>query len=220
MDDIELLGIPHSTFVRTVRIACEEKGVPYRLIPVMPHTPEVLAVNPFGKIPAMRHGDLRLFESLAILGYVDRAFPGPKLFPQDAVECGRVLQWVSGVSSNLQPRMSGYLQGYYFSAAPDGSPDRAQIDAALPGMTAGLTMLDAVLSTSAHLATESFSLADMCLIPNLYWLIQCPEARAAIGSARYLSRYYDQVSQRPSVRATEPPPFEELVKARNGNAPR
>ncbi len=73
---------------------------------------------------------------------------------------------------------------------------------------------------STHLATESFSLADMCLIRNLYCLIQCPEARAAFGSSQYLPGYYERVSQRPSVRATQPLPFEEWVKARNGNATR
>jgi glutathione S-transferase len=45
----------------------------------MPHTPEVVAIHPFGKIPVMRHGDVTLAESRAICGYVDRAFDGPAL---------------------------------------------------------------------------------------------------------------------------------------------
>jgi glutathione S-transferase len=47
-------------------MACEEKGVPYDLVPVPPHSPEVEAIHPLGKIPAMRHGDITLCESKAI----------------------------------------------------------------------------------------------------------------------------------------------------------
>ena len=43
---LEIIGAPQSSFVRTVRIACEEKGVAYRLTPAMPHSAAVLAVHP------------------------------------------------------------------------------------------------------------------------------------------------------------------------------
>ena len=81
MATIEIIGIPGSTYVRAVRMACEEKGVPYELKPAMPHSPEILALHPFGKVPAMRHGDFELCESNAIATYIDRAFAGPPLFP-------------------------------------------------------------------------------------------------------------------------------------------
>ena len=43
-----------------VRVVCAEKGVPYNLVPVRPHTPEVDAIHTFGRIPPMRHGDVEL----------------------------------------------------------------------------------------------------------------------------------------------------------------
>src|SRR5262249_22807713 len=57
---LEIIGAPQSNFVCTTRIACMEKGVPYTLNPARPHTPEVDAVHPLGRIPAMRHGDVTL----------------------------------------------------------------------------------------------------------------------------------------------------------------
>jgi len=69
VNELEIIGAPQSTFVRTVRIACEEKQVPYRLTPAVPHSPEVNAIHPLGTIPVMRHGDFRLFESKAIVTY-------------------------------------------------------------------------------------------------------------------------------------------------------
>jgi len=51
MSELEIIGVPQSNFVRTVRVACEEKRVPYRLTPGRPRSPEVNAIHPLGKIP-------------------------------------------------------------------------------------------------------------------------------------------------------------------------
>ena len=51
MATLEIICAPQSNFVRTVRMACEEKGVPYTLSPARPQTPEVAAIHPFGKMP-------------------------------------------------------------------------------------------------------------------------------------------------------------------------
>ena len=83
MAELQIIGGPQSNFVWTTRIVCAEKGVPYQHISVMPHTPEVDAIHPFGKIPVMRHGDVTLCESRAIISYIDRTFDGPSLTPRD-----------------------------------------------------------------------------------------------------------------------------------------
>ena len=72
MAKLEIIGLPQSNYVRVVRMVCEEKGVPYYLKPERPHSPDVDAVHPFGKIPVMRHGDVTLCESKAIATYIDR----------------------------------------------------------------------------------------------------------------------------------------------------
>jgi glutathione S-transferase len=95
MAELEIMGVPFSNYVRSVRMLCEEKGVAYKLTPSMPQSPEIKAIHPAGQIPAMRHGDITLFESKAIATYIDRALPGPKLIPEDAVGLARVEQWVS-----------------------------------------------------------------------------------------------------------------------------
>ena len=66
MATLEIIGAPQGNFVRTVRMACAEKVVPYTLNPALPHSPDVDAIHPFGKIPVMRHGDLGLCETRAI----------------------------------------------------------------------------------------------------------------------------------------------------------
>lgn len=108
---IELIGVPQSNFVRTLRIALIEKGVPYRLVPARPHSPEVEAIHPFGKIPVMRHGDFVLCESKAIASYIDRRYEGVRLFPDEARSCSLIEQWVSLINTTIQPDIQPYLRG-------------------------------------------------------------------------------------------------------------
>ena len=54
MPELEIIGAPQSNFVRTVRMACAEKSVPYTLNPAFPHSPDVDAIHPFGKIPEFK----------------------------------------------------------------------------------------------------------------------------------------------------------------------
>ena len=83
MADIIIYGAAMSTYVRTARMACEEKGVVYDLLEVDHLSDEYREVHPFAKMPAMRHGDFVLYETDAIARYVDEAFEGPPLQPAD-----------------------------------------------------------------------------------------------------------------------------------------
>jgi glutathione S-transferase len=95
MSEVILHGVAPSSYVRTCRMALDEKGVAYTHDPVMPQTPEQLARHPWGKIPALSHGGVTLFESLAITRYVDEAFEGPALQPADPADRAQMDQWIS-----------------------------------------------------------------------------------------------------------------------------
>src|ERR1700758_1126891 len=101
MAKLEIIGGPRSTYVRAVRMACEEKDIPYDLNPAMPHSPEVAAIHPLGKVPVMRHGDFELCESKAIASYLDLSFPGPKLIPTEPRHAALTEQWVSLVNTKM-----------------------------------------------------------------------------------------------------------------------
>jgi glutathione S-transferase len=207
MAALEIIGIPQSTYVRVVRIACAEKGVDYALHPAMPHSDEVNALHPLGKVPAMRHGDVRLCESKAICTYIDRSFDGPALTPADPVKAGETEQWVSLVNTAIDPVMiRQYLLAYIFPKGADGKPDRQAIDAALPTMERQIALLDSAVAATGHLVGDSFTLADMNLIPILHYIKQTPEGGAMLKNAPNLSAYFERHSQRPSVKDTVPPP--------------
>ncbi len=207
MATIEIIGIPGSTYVRAARMACEEKGVPYELKPVMPHSPEALAIHPFGKIPVMRHGDVELCESRAIAAYIDRAFDGPPLFPSEPRELALAEQWISLVNTAIdQVLIRQYLFAYVFPKTEDGKPDRKTIDAVAPKMREHLALLDNAVAATGYLAGDRYSFADMNLMPILFYVRQSSEGGEALAKSSHLAAYYERNAARPAFKNTIPPP--------------
>jgi len=208
MSELQIIGAPHSNFVRVARIACAEKGVPYTLVPVRPHTPEVDAIHPFGKIPAMRHGELVLCESRAICFYIDHVFAGPPLAPRDPVAGAQTEQWISLVNTTIDPLLvRQYFAAYLLPGTPDGRPNRAVIDALLPKMEMHFRVLDRAVAKTGYLVGDSFTLADINLLPILFFLEKAPESGAMLRQAPNLDAYCRRHFERPSVAETIPPPF-------------
>ena len=86
MSEFVVHGIIGSPYVRAVLLGLEEKGRSYRLAPLPAgghRAAEHLARHPFGRVPAVEHGDFHLYETQAVLRYLDRLFPQPALTPAD-----------------------------------------------------------------------------------------------------------------------------------------
>jgi glutathione S-transferase len=207
MPSVEIIGFAPSTYVRTSRMVCEEKAIPYELKPAAPHSPDVAAIHPFGKIPVLRHGDFELCESKAIATYLDLTFPGPKLIPTDPRHAALTEQWVSLVNTRMDGTMiRTYLFAYIFPKTEDGSPDRKAIDGVLPALKDEIGLLDRAVAKGGYLAGDSFTFADINVMPILFYLQKFSEAAAAIAAAKPLAAYYDRLAARPSFQNTTPPP--------------
>jgi glutathione S-transferase len=208
MPELQIMGGPQSNYVRVTRIACAEKGAPYTLVPAMPHTPEVDAIHPFGKIPVMRHGDVTLSESRAICYYIDHAFDGPVLVPRDPADGARTEEWISLVNTTIDPLLvRQYRAGYFVPRTPDGRPNRTVITAALPNMEQHFSVLDRAVSKTGHLVGDTFTLADMNLLPILFYMDKGPESRAMLSRSKNLKAYVERHMARASLQDTVPPPF-------------
>ncbi len=204
MADLEIIGAAPSNYVWMVRMACVEKRVPYKLVSAIPHTPEVDAIHPLGKIPAMRHGDVVLAESRAICAYIERMFDGPPLVPSDPAKSAQVEQWVSLVNTSIDPVwVRQYIGGYIFPATPDKSPDRTRIDAALPKMEQTFPVMDAAVK-NGFLVGNSLTLADINFLPILFYMKQFPESAALLGKHKNLKAYLERHSARKSFVETMP----------------
>ncbi len=207
MAELEIIGAPQSNYVWVARIACTEKGVPYALNPARPHSPDVAAIHPFGKIPVLRHGDVTVCESRAVTFYIDHAFDGPPLTPRDPVQGARAEQWISLVNTTIDPVcVRQYLLGYFFPGTPDGSPNRPLIEGALAKMDTQLGVLDQAVEATGYLVGDDFTLADINLIPILFYLSKMPESGELLAKRKSLLAYLARHIARPSVASTMPPP--------------
>jgi glutathione S-transferase len=203
----EIIGSVRSTYTRVVRMVCEEKGIDYALTERPLGAPEILAIHPFGKIPVLRHGDLALCESKAIATYLDRGFPGPAVIPPDPGLAALTEQWVSLVNTVMDATLiRTYLFAYAFPKTADGKPDRKAIDAVAPALREQLAILDKAVARTGHLVGDQFTLADINLLPILFYVRQLPEAADALMARTHLSAYYDRHAARPSFARTVPPP--------------
>lgn len=206
MADLEIIGVPFSNYVRSIRMLCEEKGVPYKLTPSRPHTPEVDAIHPAGQIPVMRHGDVALFESKAIATYIDKAFGGPKFFPEDAVGAAKVEQWCSygNVKVDRWIMREFVVPSVFFDKAK--GPDTAKIAAALPDIDKCCATLDAAIAKTGHLAGANLTYADMEVLPMITTAQGFPATKEIIGKYKNLTAWAARLAERASFKNTAPPP--------------
>jgi glutathione S-transferase len=203
---VTLLGDARSSYTRTARMGLAEKGVAYTFQNCGPHTPEILAVHPFGLIPALRDGEVELWETSAILAYVDESFDSPvSLRPGTIAGRVRSEQWVSAVHCYLYDTMvRRYLLQIFFPKGAGGEPDRGVIEKALKEMPAQLAALDKAYASSDFLGGDAISFADLFVTPILAYLQRMPESAKLLAAAPNIQRAQAVMRQRASFTATEP----------------
>ncbi len=170
-----------------------------------PHTPEMLAVHPWGKMPGLQLGERKLYETSAILRFVDESYPGPALMPADPFERALVEQWISAFNAYLDRAfVRDYLLPYLFPGTPDGKPDRGKIEAAVPAIRKGLAILEQGYGGRDYLVGETLSLADILIAPAVAFLDRFPESADLLGGCPNVRRAHATIAARPSFAATAP----------------
>jgi maleylacetoacetate isomerase len=156
-----------------VRIALNLKGVEYDRQPVnlvegRHRAANYLALNPQGLVPMLEIDDLRLTQSLAIAVYLDQIYPEPPLMPRDPAEGAHVRAMAMTIACDIHPinnlRVLKYLK-------TELGQDQAAIDKwYVHWVTEGLEALETMAAprAGAFLFGDTVSLADVCLVPQLY----------------------------------------------------
>jgi glutathione S-transferase len=219
MAELEIIGFDISNWVRAARIACEEKGVDYALTTngmadfADMKSEKHLALHPFGRIPAMRHGDVVLFETAAISRYVNCMFDGPPLVPEDKLEAARMEQWVSAMIDYVsRPIMGRCVVQYVLSRIRGGEPDRAIIDAAIPDIRSHLAILDRALAKGPFFHGDTPYIDDFIFMPMIDALVAvAPEGPGLVAQAPNVARHRAEFQKRPSYAATIPQQFREAA---------
>lgn len=205
MADLVLYGPSPSTFVRTARMAAAEKGVAYKLEPVEFGSAAHAELHPFRKVPAMRHGDFALYETAAICRYIDAVFPGPALQPADPRARALQDQWISALTDYYYKSMIlDFSLDRFLAKMRGGQPDAAKNAAAWPKVEHQLDLLERTLGAGAYLAGDKPSIADLFLLPMMFYLRMQPEHAAAATRWRAVENWYGRMAARPSFAATLP----------------
>jgi glutathione S-transferase len=194
--------------VRGAMLGLAEKGVEYELITVLPpfKDAEHMARNPFGRVPVFEHDGFMLYETQAILRYLDQAFAGPALQPTDVQEAARMNQILAIVDSYLFKSWSGEI-GLERLIAPTyfGRPTNLEVvEAAVPMARCCAEALEPLIS-APYLTGKIYSLADIRLVPHFDWLRQTPEGQTVLADKRKLAQWFQHVKERPSAKSVLQP---------------
>jgi glutathione S-transferase len=205
MSTIVIHGIPGSPYVRMPLLACEEKGVPYRLAAMefgKTRTPEHLARQPFGRIPYMEHDGFWLYEAQAMIRYIDQISDGPSLTPADPKAQARMNQVMNIVDWYVMPSISSGI-GFNRIVKPIfGMPvDEAAVAAAIPQAKVCVAALEDLLADKPYFAGDRVSLADLMAVSHLDLLPHSPEGGAIMAGSPLLA-WLDRMAARPSVAKT------------------
>lgn len=202
-----IFGFPQSTYVRTVRLTCFEKGVDYELFPMGFSSEGLPEKHPFRRIPAFEHGSIALYETSAICRYIDAAFDGPILIPKDATGLALMEQWISVANAYVDPPViRDIVMERVVKPMLDQQIDEAKCSQAAPRAADALSVVDSNLADKEFMAGEALTLADLFLLPMIFYFRQMPEGRQILPQMYNLESWYARMAARDSFAATQPPP--------------
>jgi glutathione S-transferase len=204
-----LYGYQYSVYLRSARLALAEKGVAYERVEVNPFSPDVpaayLALHPFGRVPTLVHDGFVLYETGAIARYIDRAFPGPALQPEDPQALARMDQIIGVVDSyGYWPLVRQVFSHRVFRPAIGQPADEAEVASGLAGGARVLAALETLAAPADFLTGPAVSLADLHLGAMIAYFTAAPEGAAMIEHHPRLAAWWRRLRARPCLPATDP----------------
>jgi glutathione S-transferase len=182
---------------RIVRWMLEEVGQPYRTevldYATSMKSPEYLAINPMGKVPAILHGAAVVTEAAAICAYLADAFPDAGLAPATLAERAPYYRWMFYAAGPVEAAVSNKAMGW------EAPPDRARM-LGYGSFGAVMDTLELAVGQSDYIAGDRFTAADVYFGSQIGWGL----AFGSIDKRPAFERYWERLSQRPAyLRATE-----------------
>ena len=222
MSQFVVHSVPGSPYGRAVFLLLEEKGVSWRLAPLAPGTaqqPAHLARHPFGKIPALEHQGFGLYETQAILRYIDRVVQQPAFTPSEP-RAAAVMDLLMNVNDNYLFQGVSTVIGFQRIVGPrlfGLTPDEEAIAAAMPRAHTVFAELSLRLGDKPYFAGEAPSLADLMIAPQLDFISQTPEWAPLTQARDNLQHWMDRMAARPSFAATSWERLAQLAASASGS---
>ena len=199
-------GVPGSPYVRAALLTLEEKDAEYELAAMAlgtlkqePH----LSRHPFGRIPAFEHDGWMLYETQAIMRYVDAVAPGPRLQPEEPRAAARMNQVMGITDWYVMRQVSMPITRNRVVAPRVTRPvDENEIVGAIPDARICVAEIARLLGGHTWMAGDGISLADLLLAAHLSMFAQAQEGAQILGEYENLSRWLARIEARASMKAT------------------
>ena len=179
-------------------------------------SPQMLRMNPRGRVPILKDGDFVVFESLACLLYLDRRFPEPPLFGRTPEEAATIMRVICEYQAYAEDPLLQIVSAVFFEKVDERIEE---VTRALHVMASEARTLEGRLAGSDWLVGEHVSAADMVVFPQIMLLLRAMEKREAGDlRARFLpmdenypaiARWIRRVEQLPGYDRTYPPHWRE-----------
>ncbi len=211
MSDIKLYDYWRSSAAWRVRVGLRLKGLDYTSIPVHlvraggeQHRAEYRVLNPLGIVPTLDHAGLTLTQSMAILEYLDDAFPDtPRLLPADAAGRARVRSLALTIAADTHPLHNLRVQQYLKTDIGLDEPVVARF--VQHWLSLGLRAVETLLAGSTQTGRcchgDQPTLADCVLVPAIY---AARRFGAEIDDCRTVLRVHDHCQGLPAFQASYP----------------
>jgi glutathione S-transferase len=178
---MELYWGSGSPFSWRVMLTLELKRLPYesKLLEFSKEdhkSPGYLRLNPRGKVPTLKDGDFTLYESLAIMAYLDRKYPDPPIFGRTPQETGQIWRSISETESYLALPGTKLVIPIFFGK---GLERTDEIQAAAAEIREELKRADTALADSQWLVGSQVSAADIALFPLIQLILRAASKDAA-----------------------------------------
>ena len=206
MADFVVHGVPGSPYVRAALLVLEEKSADYRLAALQlgtlkqePH----LSRHQFGRIPAFEHDGWMLYETQAILRYVDAVIPEPRLQPADPRAAARMNQVMGITDWYVMPQISRTITFNRVVAPRFGRPvNEEAVTEGIPDARHCVGELARLLDGHDWMAGAALSLADLQLAPHLSMFALAPEGAEILTAHPNLKGWLARIEARRSMQAT------------------
>ena len=199
---IKLYDFPLSPRARKVRITLEAKGLEYEKIPIditkgEQKTPAYLAVNPYGKIPALQDNGTTVYESTIIMEYLNDTYPTPPLLPDDVGQRARARVLMHYADNPYEHAVATLAAELLLKPLQGGTADHEVVSQANAALNLCFDHLTNELGNNDFLVGSTLTLAD---IPYVSWALLFPRLNVDIPHPR-LEAWINRLKEQPSVQA-------------------
>ncbi len=207
---LTLTGFHDSVYTWAVRWALAEMGLAARYDELNPFDDTQAAglrgLHPFGQVPVLRDGDFVLYETAAILRYLDRLAPGPDRIPAAPRAEARMWQVISIINGQVYgPLVRQVFSNGYYLPRMEQAGDTDALGDGLAAAPRVLDALDAIAQEGLVLTGQSPNLADLMLAPMLCYFGAVDAGARLIARRPALAAWLAQMQARPALAETRPP---------------